>query len=498
MTRKPSTMTCLGALAVGLAAPAFAAQADDGSNEQTLKQELAELRAEVAELREGQQQTEEQRAEEVKTLIDDVVADSDRRSTWQAGNVNAGHDGDSFFLGSDDDRFRLNVGGQIQLRGIGNFRDDTTMEVGNQEVTMPGESSAWGFEVPRAKLHFSGHIGNPRLEYKVGIAGDLRDTPNTEQIFVEDAVISYELLDGISVWGGQAKAPYLREELVKSAHQLAVERSLVNQVFTVGRVQGVGVDAEVHEMVRVAGTLSNGIRSGEPAQRRPAGIVKPTMSNSRGFLGNNTDFALTGRADVKVAGEWGQADDFTAWVGDPMGVFVGAAGHFEKGRTGDDGVPNDDFWSWTVDGSVQHLGWSAYAAVNHLRTDYGSTVTRPDGSTGAENAEIWGILAQGSYNIDDTFEPFVRYEYLDLSGLSVTRNQRPADPYVNLVTAGVNWYHNQHNAKFTADVVWALDPVPGTGSLNTSGAQQSLLGLQNDPAGDDDQLAVRLQYQLLF
>ena len=493
MTRKPSKVAWVGILVAGLAAPAFGAQANQTEDSDALRQEVSQLRAEIAELRQQQQKDSgqaERRAHEVQALVHDLLADAETRSSFQAQGITAGHDGNNFFLGSTDDRFRLHLGGQVQARFMANIRDDTDVEVGipNGVVnthTVPDDKYAVGFEVPRVKLNAWGHIASPRLEYSLTLRGDER-VDNADRVYVQEALISYEMLDGLKLWGGQTKAPFAREELIDSSRQLAVERSLVNQAFTIGAVQGIGVDYEVYEMVRLSGSFNDGIRSGEPLHRNGAPAAKLGATNNKGFIASRSDFALTGRVDVKLAGSWDQADEFTAWQGEPMAVFLGGGAHFEKGETGTD-ADNNDFWTWTIDGSVKHLGWSAFGSVNHLRTDFAE----------GDNSEMWGLVAQGAYNIDDTYEPFVRWEYLDLSTLSTQLGERE-DNYLNFITAGLNWYNNRHNAKLTADVVWAMNAVPESHHLNTSSSDLRLLGLKPDPAGDDDQIALRLQYQLLF
>ena len=103
------------------------------------------------------------------------------------------------------------------------------------------------------------------------------------------------------------------------------------------------------------------------------------------------------------------------------------------------------------------------------------------------------MLAQGSYNFPfgaGNLEPFIRYEHIDMDdwGAIATTNDE-----FDLVTIGVNWYHKKHASKFTADVMYILDNISDDMDLGQSG-----LGILDDNLGSDDQLVVRLQYQLLF
>ncbi|MFW6060095.1 MAG: porin, partial [Phycisphaeraceae bacterium] len=314
--------------------------------------------------------------------------------------------------------------------------------------------------------------------YKLRIAVDEDDNDASFEV----AKISYQLRDDVKVWGGEFKAPFLREELVGPGQQLAVERSLVNEVFTMGYVQGLGVEWMPMDNVRLRGSLNDGVRSGEIEDRHEADLHIGGEENDKQFDEDNTDFALTGRADVAIAGGWDQARDFTAWEGEPMSIVLGGGVHYEEGETGDnDG--NNDFLAWTLDGTFEQQGWSAFGALHGLHTDF-QDMADP-------HQDYYGFVAQGAYTIDDTYQPFLRYEYLDL-------DDTVDDNHVNLVTAGFNWYNNRHDAKFTADILWALDEVPTTGELGVDASSLDRLGLIPDEADEEDQVALRLQYQLMF
>jgi hypothetical protein len=63
------------------------------------------------------------------------------------------------------------------------------------------------------------------------------------------------------------------------------------------------------------------------------------------------------------------------------------------------------------------------------------------------------------------------------------------------MTFGANYYFHKHDAKFSLDLVWALDTIPSVGG--DMGAFSGL-GLLGDYAGEDNQLALRAQFQLLY
>lgn len=448
MTGKPLSIACMGAMVCGLSASAWAESADTAS----LQAEVAALRSEVAQLRQSQDANwlNERRAEEVKGLIREVLSDAQTRQSLLQDGITAGHNGSNFFLASNDGSFLLNIGGQVQFRWIANHQNDRSDEDDS------------GFQVRRTKLKFGGHIADPRIGYDIVLATDYRDG----NVFLEDVVLSYDLTDNLEILAGKFKLPFLREELVSSSRQLTVERSSVNEYFTLNRAEQIQL-VYTADMFRVAGALSDGANS-----------------ETSDYNADTAEIALTGRVDVKLAGEWDQEADFTSWSGEPLAVFVGGAVHYETGDAQNAAVnaarATADYFSWTIDGQVEYQGANLAAAFigGHVNPDMGS------------DFDMYGFVVQGGYNINDKLEPFIRWEWIDDDAASTDDFQA--------LTFGANYYLNGHAAKFSADLVWVYD---GALVSNPFGANPTSTGLglgDFTSAEDDDVLALRAQFQLLF
>jgi len=426
-----------------------------GNEASDMAVQLAALKARVVELEAKQEETwlNQRQAQEVKSLVREVLADADLRTSLGGGALVAGHDGKHFFLSSDDGKFLMNITGQAQLRYIYNQRH-------GQGATDDHES---GFQLRRTKLTFAGHVANPKLKYKLVLAANR----NTNNIILEDLILGYEVMDGITLSGGRFKAPFLREELTSSGRQLAVDRSSVTELFTIGRTEGIQLTWE-SDHVKLAGSINDGAQNGE--------------ANVMGdFHTDTTDIAFTARADALLAGQWSQMKDFSAWDGEQMAVFLGGAVHYEIGESGDSQASTgfDDAFTWTVDGSLE---------MNRANV-YGAVMSQSINPAAGERLTHWGYLVQGGYMvIPDKLEPFARVEYIDLEG---------ADE-VWVLTLGSNYYLNKHNAKFTADVVWGIEPLAGLGGTGVGASGTSSgLGLRSDGSGDN-QVAIRAQFQMLF
>ena len=207
-----------------------------------------------------------------------------------------------------------------------------------------------------------------------------------------------------------------------------------------------------------------------------------------GFYGTNdftasaVDFALTGRVDTKLAGEWKQMKDFAAWKDEPFAAFAGAAVHYQQGKSGVPQTTNPNYLTWTVDGSLESNGANLYAAAMGGHVDNRGVTP---------NADNYGLLLQGGWMVvPNKVEPFARFEYIDMDGASYNR----------LATIGVNRYFNKHNAKFTMDLVYSFDTLTTALKNEPFGANgaSSGIGLIRDDGDADGQFAFRSQFQLLF
>lgn len=405
----------------------------------------------------------ERRAEEIKALVQDVLSDADTRASLMADGAVAGHDGKHFFLASADGSFLLEFAGQIQFRWISNFEnDDTGVADGDDH----------GFQIRRTKLNFSGHVeAAGKWDYEVVLAVD-RTNGSVE---AEDVVIARKLADGVKLKFGKFKLPFLREELTSSKRQLAVDRSSVTEFFTLDRSEQVALELTPMDNVKAVFSFNDG--SDEEFSTIGADEV---------------ELSFTGRIDVALAGNLSQIKDFAAWSGEPFGAFIGAAFHYQTGDAKNDGLGSNegetDYFSWTIDGSIETNGFNIFAAVMGNSHD-------ADTGSGNFDGDQLGVLIQGGYMvIPDKLEPFVRFEYIDSDQAAL------ADDDAMILTLGANWYMKKHNAKLTIDAVIILDGSDFGAFANdfTNSQDGDGLGFSSGDTVTDDTVLVRVQFQLLF
>ncbi len=430
----------VGTVLCGMALPAMA--------QQNVQSEVAELKARLAQL-ESQTWLNERRAEEVKGLIREVLADADTRASLMQEGVMAGiSDSGKIFLQSADGSFRTEISGQVQFRWIFNIQDDDSRAT-------PADDA--GFQMRRVKLAFDGHIADPKLTYSLVIATDREDG----DVFMEDAKIGYKFDNGLGVNFGKYKLPFLREELQSSKRTLAVERSSVNEFFTLNRGEQVELTYGT-DMFRANVSLNDG-----------------SNTEFSDIGADPVEIAVTARGEVKIAGDWKQFDDITSWPGEEMGLVVGAAMHWQTGK---DGLAVGDYFAWTIDAQFETNGLGLMASLTGGHTDFDSSAT--------DDRDMWGFVIQGGYHINKELEPFARYEWLDADD---------GGDELSILTLGLNYYLKGHNAKWTNDVVLVLDGDNPTANPFGANEFSSGLGFVGFSSADDDiYMMFRSQFQLLF
>ena len=429
------------------ALPARAQAVDDRVS--AMQRELDELREQVQQLRARQQAPwlDERRAEEVKALIQEVLADADTRSSLLEDGATAYYD-NGFIIQDQTDNFLLKIGSYMQFRYLYSSAPQTD------------DDEEGGFQTRRLALMFSGYVGSPRISYFI-MPTICRTDGNMR---LELGYVSYKLDDTWTLTGGQTKAPFGREWVTSAMLQPMVERSYVNSLFSSLYVQGV-----------------QATRQGEDT-RLTLAVHDGTWSWNQDFDANRTDYALGARGEWKVYGNWGQFKDTLGWAGD-HGLMLGSAIEFDRGETGG-GTATPDLLKYTGDVSLEGDGWNLYAAFTGQHVE-------SNGSVGILEADQWGLVLQGGvFIVPDKVDLYARYEWIDVDGVNFKQSTgvttATSDDTAQILTVGTNYFLRGHRTKLSFDVVHAFDglPVTDTGT-----------GLR---ASDGPSTTVRSQFMLSF
>lgn len=451
---KPLYAAIVSAAIAGIGATAWG----EPTTQQDVSSEIQALKARIEQL-ETKQKAQAAESQAIKqrdeqAAFDRVLSDADRHGRlFDAEPFMAGYDpSKGFVLRSEDGNYLLHPWFQLQFRDVTNERDGA--KSGNRDDMQNG------FELRRMKFGFDGHAFTPDFTYLFNWATDRKSGAP----ILEEGWGRYKLPGlPLAVKGGQIKDPLDHEQIMSSKYQMAIERTLVDDVFAKGDafVQGVSAiyDAGADSPVRAEVAFTDGLGSNN--------------TNFQDFptSGIPADWGAAGRVEYKVFGNWKEYDHFSS-LGDKENLLVLGAGA-----------------DYTEAGHTRQLTFVGDAQANFGPLSlYGAFLGRYIAhNAGASNANTFDPTAriQAAYLVTPTIEPYLRYEYIHFDGPEFASTIKHN---VHELTAGLNWYVHGKAAKFTFDVVYLPNGTPvaddGSGVLTQSNGRNEWIG--------------RAQFQLLL
>ncbi len=497
---------------------------------ETLEKRNADLQAQVVDLKAqtGDQWLTEERAAEIRALVQDVLSESATRTSLQSTGATAGWD-NGFFIASPDNRFRLEIGGLIQSRFV--WSAQRAPYVAPTEIS-PGARIKYdqvgnrtGFDAHNTELWAQGHVISPDIQYMikgifqqnqdVGVRiGNINASPNPQNfigssgsggIQLLDAWVRVNLTDDWSIRAGQFRAPFGREFLILEQYQLAVDRSLVSLHYGMGYTQGVELEYLSNE-ARWRFSVNDG---GSDMIAGPAQVVGSQPLNSP-WDAQSVSWGVTTRFDWKGSGGWAQFDQFTSPDGSEPGWLLGVAVNAQITKP-NEGLPltagagtdsNSNGWlGITTDFTWQFGGASLFASAyyNYVNSNAAYLQQNASGASYFDAGEVnaLGFTLQGAVYLAPKWEVFARYEYLHTTATNSgepSMLSQPVDNYLfqqhhtDLVTVGVNYYLDGQDVKVTTDFGYGISPIYPSYAVPATGWRVS----------QSDEFVVRAQMQLLF
>ena len=489
----------------------------------------------------------QQRTDQIRAVVEDVLSDADTRASLQTSAATSGYK-DGFFIASPDGNFRLQINGDLQFRWAYNNLSSRSMANSQSGIGVPiptiGPSfnasgvskAAYGFEVRRAKLEFSGHFFEPTWQYATTIAyqqffgsntlgpgfatganstsgtlasgGGVSGGDNYAGGFsVENAYLAKEFDGGFKLMVGQFKSPLLREWLISSKGQMAAERSIVTSLFNTGWTQGLQLSWQ-GDALRFMSSFNDG------ANNANMGATSGTFINSANGNGNLgvgfSQWAVTNRVELLPFGTWKQFSDYSSMRGESAGLLLGAGFNWQRGgqqqtsidpalvvpdATPGSGNADANFLTWTADATYE-LGGASLSAAWMMNTSYSMI-------DGQQSINSYGAQVQGAFFVTDSIELFARWEWMETASTAVNTAipnidfNTAAEAFVNNIgTVGGNWYLSGRALKFTTDVGVSWNPVifqTGLFGDNIAGSNY-----RQEGSTGGGQIVVRSQIQLIF
>ena len=452
------------------------------------------------------------RKAEIKTLVQDVLADSGKRQSLRGPSLNAGYsDADGFHITTANDAFSLRIYGMVQTRWIFNHSRSGQNYTNNDAVsdqlvgfTPEGPQDGSGFQIRRAKVTFRGHVVDPSWQYKL----ETNFRRNGSAVF-QDAYVIKEFEDGFSIRVGQYKEAWLREQLVSDRRQLAVERSVINGFFGQGRSLGIEGRYQTDRFNVTVGS-TNGMRT-----------TLDSGSMFTNFTDSSTDWSFYGRFQYILAGSWEDFRNLNASIDSKTSVMFGVAGMSQK--YGENSTANALFGlepnrlfpgvidltsldgstvsGVTADVSVKHRDLTFFAAFVWQQISTEAQASGPIFAGGTASLSVprfnpWGFVVQGGWAVTEEIELFARYSYLDADMDSLEAPGVPlplayGSSVSSVITLGVNWFLSD-KVKLTVDT--GLNTDSAFAGISTGRLQ----GAGWVPTSTSDQWNLRAQLQLEF
>ena len=487
----------------------------------SLERRNKSLEGQVSELKaiEGEKWLSQERADQIRSVVADVIADADSRASLRQDAMTAGWN-DGFFLASPDGRFKLQVSGLIQPRFMWSHVSGTP----NVSYQVPDQiENRYGFDSNYNELTFKGHIFSPAVEYMVKTNVAMGDTydfnnsninngsntvgsigPNSGSLYLLDAWARISFTDEISLRVGQYRSPYAREQLVTEQNQMAVSRTGIVRNFGLWYTQGIELQTQGDD-VRTNISLDNGGSSNVAGTS--VNVIGQQPLDAPWYT-QQVSYSVTTRLEWKPYGAWKDFTSFTSPMGDEQGMLFGFAYHRQSSspnqpfNTQSRSLPANTWDAWTVDWQWNMGGASLFASGfwNYVNSPSAFVyVPQPTtnapviGNIGSLNA--YGVVIQPAIYFLPKWEWYTRYEYgyIDfnngsaLNGFGTYSNVGKQTPY-SVITTGVNWYIDGQDLKWTMDMGFSMSDVD--------------YSWQNLPAGwrvsGSNQFVVRTQLQLMF
>lgn len=430
--------------------------------------EIAQLKADLAALKaeKGEQWLTEQRAAQVRGIVQDVLADADTRASLQTTAATSGYIGTNsaetsgFFISSADGNFKLKVSALEQVRFVYNSVYNNAAATAN---VPGGVHNTWGFENRRTQAWFTGNVVDPSWTYALGITYNSQPDPYYNPGFgPNNFALGYAwvqktwanaIADG-NLWirAGQFSTPWTQQSQLWSAGNTQMgEYSAFEYFYGVGLTTGL-LAGWNNDFLKLQFSYSSGFT--------------PFMSamNTGSFTFNgwnsptNSGVSLAGRVDVKLAGDWSQFENESSfkWENQQFGAKVGGAMLYQSPRSFNSafipGYPSP--WGATLDAMIGFGGANItgqFAYIDDIGTLGGG--------------DMFGFNVQGGFFFTDEFEVFGGWTWNSARNLGARIDG-------NICSVGGNWYIAKSNIKATvaAYIPVSVDPgffTPSGMGLNT-------------------------------
>jgi phosphate-selective porin OprO/OprP len=356
-------------------------------------------------------------------------------------------------ISTDDEKFSATINWRAQLR----LTDLSSSDLVGEEDGVEEET---GFLIRRARFKIKGHAYRTWLKYylEYGLAGNILLTFQFDVQPIEEA--------GLRV--GQYKVLYNRERVDSSGKQQFVDRSIVNNPFTVDRQSGFTALGHLFKGTRGDSKYALGVFTGTGRggplddDRRPMYVGRWQWN----FLKRDLAFSQSDtKPHEKAAASFALAASsnvsrYTRFSSSGGGQLPGF----------DDGVSGQyKLQQWMAEYAHQFKGFSFQGEYHEKRVD---------DRVNNQITDLRGFYAQVGYFFHQAFPSFPRPLEFALRVAQVDSDGAVDFPADREATLGMNWFFSGHSNKLSAD----FSRLESSGEFGT----------------EDDGWRARLQWDITF
>ena len=516
---------------LGQPAPATTKVADSGGASleallqriDSLERKNTSLDTQVADLKalEGEKWLSEERAGQIRGVVEDVLADSESRSSLRQDAMTAGWN-DGFFLASPDGRFKLEVGGFVQpafMWSSINPQEDATNAKATDQLDNRYGFGSGGFN----ELIFKGHVFSPAIQFMVKTnfvfnqaVGLSQTDPSNDvqgsqsgQLQLLDAWARINFSDNWSMRFGQYRLPYAREQLVVDQYQMAVSRSIVSRNYGLWYSQGMELQFQGDD-TRWNFSVDNGATDNVLGSNLKAVGSEP-LNNP--WYSQQSSYSINSRMEWKPFGAWSDFDSFTSPVGEQAGLLLGVAFHTQVTQplsSTDTDInqdsPSNTWNSITTDAQWNFGGASIFVSAyyNNINSEKFYTAQNLGDrktTSGLGSVNAYGFTFQPALYVDPKVEIFSRYEYAQWTSSDTSGLNQPSPPSpesfktflnqgaLSIMTVGLNWYLDGQDLKWTTDLGMTVGSEVGASYIDTASGWR---------ASGQGECVFRTRLQLIF
>jgi len=496
LNRSRSVIFLASVLAAVLASRGYAdvpATNEDLANQvQELKTRLAQLEA-----KENENWLTTERSNQIKAIVEDVLADAKTRGQFQNG-ADVGYNG-GFYVQSPDKNYKLVINGYTQIRYT---FSDSQVQNAAAFSTKPKSGDASGIDFRYLRLTFSGNAFTPNLTYL--FTGDFAGgSSNVNDFQVVDAYVAYKFNDLVNLRVGAFLAPFSRLEYISSGLAL-VDFPAVFNPFDPARSFGVSLYGDIiKDQFLYEVNMNNGPQSNHNGRVADLGGL---TDNRPSFYGRLQYFGGTGKpSDFTDESDLRKDTSTAAWnINAALGyesantsntAFPGKQGSetipgvSTMPRSGFVGFPlNGDLYRATIDGELKYQGWEFLAAgfIQQINENPGAGITTPtSGTVPATLPPGFGShmsFFQASYYGQIGYMLNKQWEIVGRAGQILTEG---GPNRMEEYSLGLNYFMYGKNVKIQGDVTY----IPNEAALSNS-TFGTFVNTQD--------LVARLQLQLKF